>query len=338
MKKENTSYLTNSQTNTLYILITGCCGFIGTNLCLKLLKENKNIIIYGIDNIINNYNINFKYENLKKLQKYSNFIFNKTNISNYNINNNINIVIHLASIPGVRRSLSEPILYLDNNVKEYIILLEKCKKLNIKNIIFASSSSVYGNNISIPFKEDDILNNIISPYALSKKCMEIYSKYYSDQYNMNIIGLRFFTVYGPMGRPDMAPYIFIKNISENKPINKYGNGDSLRDYTYIDDIINGIVLCINKLNNMSESNYIIYNLGSNNPIKLNKFIELIEKIVNKKAIINKMSNQMGDVKKTYADISKAKEELGFKINNSIETGLNKTYLWMKKNNRILLNK
>jgi UDP-glucuronate 4-epimerase len=304
------------------ILITGCCGFIGTNLTLYFLK-NTNHEIIGIDNFLDNYDIKFKENNLISLMYHPNFEFHRENILDYKFKK-VDKVIHLAAIPGVRKSINEPLLYLENNLKTFIYILEECKKLGIKDIIYASSSSVYGNNKKVPFSEEDSLNNIRSSYACSKRCMEIYANYYKDVFDMNITGLRFFTVYGPRGRPDMAPYIFLKNIAEEKEIIQYGDGKTMRDYTYIDDIIDGIVSIINEKGEKEK----IYNLGNNNPISLNDFISLIEKITNKKAIKNIKEIPLGDVEKTYADLKKSKKDLNYNPKISLEEGLVKTYRWM----------
>ena len=304
------------------ILITGCCGFIGTNLTQYFLKNTDHEII-GIDNFLDNYDIDFKENNLISLMYHPNFEFHRENILDFKFRK-VDKVIHLAAIPGVRRSINEPLLYLENNLKVFIYILEECKKLDIKNIIYASSSSVYGNNKNVPFSENNKLTNIKSSYACSKRCMEIYGKYYNDVFNMNIIGLRFVTVYGSRGRPDMAPYIFLKNIAEGKEITQYGEGKTMRDYTYIDDIIDGILSVVNGNGKKGE----VYNLGNNKPISLNDFISLVEKITNKKAIKNIKEIPLGDVEKTYACLKKSKRDLKYEPKISLEEGLTKTYRWM----------
>jgi len=311
-------------------LITGCCGFIGTNLSLHLLKNTEHEII-GIDNLLGNYNVKYKEQNLQELLEFDNFTFHKISILDFVIPK-VDKVIHLAAIPGVRRSLKEPIFYLKNNVESFIYLLEQCKEKVIKDIIYASSSSVYGDNKKTPFEESDEINKLRSSYACSKKCMEVYGKYYSDVFNLNVIGLRFFTVYGERGRPDMAPYIFLKNISESKEILQFGNGSTMRDYTYIEDIIQGIVSIINGKGKQGE----IYNLGNNKPISLKDFIKIIEKVTNKKSIKVIKEIQQGDVKVTYADLKKSKRDLSYEPKISLEEGLEKTFVWMKKTKRITL--
>ena len=312
------------------ILITGCCGFIGSNLTIYLLKNPENEII-GIDNFLDTYDLNLKEENLKSLLYNTNFEFHKENILDFNFKK-VDKVIHLAAIPGVRKSISEPLLYLKNNLEVFVHLLEECKKNDIKDIIFSSSSSVYGNNICYPYKENDKLNNIRSSYACSKRCMEIYAKYYSDVFDMNIIGLRFFTVFGPRGRPDMAPYKFLKNISEGKEIYQFGEGDTMRDYTYIDDIIKGILSILEGNGKKGE----IYNLGNGKPITLKNFISSIEKITGKKSKIIIKNIPMGDVDITYADLEKSFYDLKYSPSVTLEEGLEKTYKWMVEHKHIVL--
>lgn len=313
------------------ILITGSCGFIGTNLCLQLLN-NTNHIIYGIDNYTDNYNILFKKENNEELKKYKNYHFYNEDILGTKIIENVkpDIIIHLASIPGVRKSLQDPLYYIENNISAFVYLLEECKKYNINKVVYASSSSVYGTNNIVPFSESHEINNLRSSYACSKKCMEVYGKYYNDVFGIKTIGLRFFTVYGERGRPDMAPYMFVKNIAENKEIKQFGNGSSYRDYTYVKDIISGITSIINGNGRWGE----IYNLGNGNPINLSDFIRLCEKVTNENAIIRVLENQTGDVPKTFSDITKANKDLNYKPTTTLEEGLTKMFEWMKNNNRI----
>tara|TARA_B110000008_G_scaffold279550_1_gene327163 strand:- start:2462 stop:3415 length:954 start_codon:yes stop_codon:yes gene_type:complete len=313
------------------ILITGSCGFIGTNLCLQLLN-NTNNIIYGIDNYTDNYNIIFKKENNEELKKYKNYHFYNEDILGTKVIENVkpDIIIHLASIPGVRKSLQDPLYYIENNISAFVYLLEECKKYNINKIVYASSSSVYGTNNVVPFSESHEINNLRSSYACSKKCMEVYGKYYNDVFGIKTIGLRFFTVYGERGRPDMAPYMFVKNIAENKEIKQFGNGSSYRDYTYVKDIISGITSIIDGNGKWGE----IYNLGNGNPISLTDFIRLCEKITKEKAIIRVLENQTGDVPKTFSDIRKAKNDLDYKPSTTLEEGLKNMFEWMKNNNRI----
>lgn len=314
------------------ILVSGSCGFIGTNLCLKLCK-NKNYQIYGIDNFIDNYDVNFKKENYNELIKLENFTFYEKDIGqsgNFIKQISPDIIIHLASTPGVRKSLTHPIDYLKNNVESFISLLEECKKYKIPKVIYASSSSVYGSNQKIPFNELDDINNIQSSYACSKKCMETYAQYYNDVFGIKTIGLRFFTVYGKRGRPDMAPYKFVKNIAEDQEIVQYGDGSSYRDYTYVDDIVSGIISIVNG-NGVWGG---VYNLGNETPITLKEMIKISQEITGKQAKIKIIENQLGDVPRTIADITKAKRDLNYSPKTDLRTGFAKMFKWMKKNNRI----
>jgi UDP-glucuronate 4-epimerase len=298
------------------ILITGCCGFIGSNLCLYLLKTTSHFIV-GVDRIPLN----------KVLKGFQKFQFIKMDISEIDLGLILDIdqIIHLAAIAGVRKSMKEPLLYLDNNLKNFVYLLEECRKNGVKKVVYASSSSVYGDNISIPFQESDRIDNLRSSYACSKRCMEVYAKYYHDVFEINTIGLRFFTVYGEMGRRDMAPYIFTRNIYEGKEIIQYGDGETMRDYTYVGDIISGIMSIIEGKGKHGE----VYNLGNGNPIKLKDFIKIIEKVVGKKAIVKKEEMKKGDVMKTYASIEKAKLDLNYEPKINIKDGLKILFKWIK---------
>ena len=236
------------------ILVTGCAGFIGSHVCEKLLKNNYYII--GIDIINDYYCIKQKEKNIEILKKYNNFIFLKEDIcSTYCITKyKPDKIIHLASMAGVRYSLKNPLIYCDTNIKGFLHILEESKKNDVKHILFASSSSVYGLNTKVPFNENDEITLCNSPYACSKLSMEIFSKTYSRLFNIKISGFRFFTVYGPRGRPDMAPYKFLKSIIQGKTFEKYGDGTSSRDYTYINDIVKGITNCLEKphISNFSQ--------------------------------------------------------------------------------------
>jgi UDP-glucuronate 4-epimerase len=311
------------------ILITGCAGFIGSHLCEKLLKDTV-YDIYGIDNINDYYNINIKLNNLSILKKYDKFHFEKDDIVTTKIISKIkpNIVINLAAMAGVRYSLSNPCLYIKNNVEGQTNLLNQCILNNVKLFIYASSSSVYGTNKKVPFSENDDIKNVNSPYAASKLNCEIMAKLYSKLYNLNTIGLRFFTVYGPRGRPDMAPYKFLTNIMNNKKFDKFGSGNSYRDYTYIDDIVSGIIGAIKNKNNKKCE---VYNLGNSNIVSLNEFIETCEKVTNQKAIYNQLDDQTGDVPITYSDINKAKNDLDYCPSTLLHEGLTKMYNWLLNN-------
>ena len=310
------------------ILVTGCAGFIGSHVSEKLLQLGYEVI--GIDNLNDYYDPKQKIKNLEILNKYENFNFKKENIVTTNIINETkpNIICHLAAMAGVRNSIENPGEYVKVNIEGFINLLEQAVKNNISNFVYASSSSVYGLNKKIPFSETDEIVSCNSPYAASKRSMEVFASTYNQLYNLPLIGLRFFTVYGPRGRPDMAPYKFLDLISKGKSIDKYGDGTSMRDYTYISDIVDGIVSSL--INNKSLK-LEVFNLGNSYPISLNKFIETCEKVSGKTAIINQKNNQLGDVPTTYADISKAKNLLNYEPKVKLEDGLRNTYDWMKNN-------
>ena len=306
------------------IIVTGCAGFIGSHTTETLLKNGHSVL--GIDNMNDYYDVKKKVKNIEILEKYENFNWINDDIRTTTIikdfGSNTDKICHLASMAGVRYSIQHPKLYVDVNINGFINILEQARKVGIKQIVYASSSSVYGLNKKIPFNENDEILTPNSPYACSKLAMELYAKTYSQLYNLNTIGLRFFTVYGPRGRPDMAPYKFIKSIHEGKSFEKYGDGSSSRDYTYVDDIVSRIIASIeNKKNVKCE----IYNLGNNSPITLNNFINVCEKITNKKAIYKQINNQLGDVPHTYADISKAQKDLNYMPKIKLEEGLKKTY-------------
>ncbi len=314
------------------IFITGVAGFIGSHIAEFLLRNENDVIIYGVDNLTDNYNVDFKRENLSLLNKFDNFKFYNQDILTTKLISVIkpNHIYHMASIPGVQRSMESPQYYVKNNVEAFVNILEECRKNPVEKFVYASSSSVYGANDKIPFTESDRCEELISPYACSKKCMETYAQYYHKVHNVPMIGLRFFTVYGERGRPDMAPYIFLKSIAEKAEIIQYGDGGSYRDYTYISDIISAIhsIYCGN-----GEPGS-IYNLGNSTPVTLTKFIEICEKITGKRANRRVVNTRIGDVTRTFADITKAKTELNYDPQISLDTGLYKMFEWMRKHDRI----
>lgn len=304
------------------ILVTGCAGFIGSHLCEFLLKRGDTVL--GIDNINDYYDVSQKMQNLEILEKYSNFEFRKEDICTTQVITRWkpDKICHLASMAGVRYSIEHPKLYVKVNIEGFIHILEEARVNNINHIVYASSSSVYGLNKKVPFSETDDITTPNSPYATSKMAMELYAKTYSQLYNISLIGLRFFTVYGPRGRPDMAPYKFLNAISSGQTFKKYGDGTTSRDYTYIDDIVSGVVAA---LDNKKEMQCEVYNLGNSSPVSLNKFIELCEKVTEKKALYEQLGDQLGDVPHTYADITKAKRDLDYEPKTSLEEGLRKTF-------------
>lgn len=319
------------------ILVTGAAGFIGSHVCEHFINSGHNIT--GIDNFDTFYPINFKKLNLAQLKQNKQFQFYNADIRNDKTLNKIfsssktDIVIHLAAKAGVRPSIDSIAEYYDVNVNGTVSILESMRQQGVKKMIFASSSSIYGNNPKVPFSETDRVDNPISPYASTKKSGELLCHVYNHLYNFDITCLRFFTVYGPRQRPDLAIHKFTRLIDEGKPIPFYGDGSSSRDYTYIDDIINGISCALSHL-----KGYNIYNLGESKVINLKELVKIIENIFGKKAILNQLPLQPGDVIKTYADIAKAKSEIGFNPNYDFETGINEFVKWYKKNKSILYNK
>lgn len=315
------------------ILITGCCGFIGGNLCKNILKTNENIEIFGIDNFNSFiYDNKFKELNSIELIKYNNYKEIRDDLLNntYICEIKPDIIIHLAGYANVRKSYSNPELYVKNNINVTSRILEDIVKLEYKPLlIYASSSSVYGTNTKVPFKEDDKLENIISHYAFTKKTCEDFVSFYCKNFKIKAIGFRFFSVYGPGGRPDMAIFNFLKNIYEGKEINVFGDGKMARDYTFVTDIVNGIIQSFNV--EIKEGEHRIYNLGNNKPITLELLVKTCEEIVGKKAIIKNTSIPEGDVPITYADISKSKNDFEYDPKTNIKEGLEQTYNWFKNN-------
>lgn len=307
------------------ILITGCCGFIGSRLTEELLSRGHSII--GLDNFDKFYSKQIKTENIKNSLQYRNFQFIEGDIGNISIllekNLSIDVIIHLAASPGVRNSFENTAHCLYNNINETEKLLNFSINNNIRKFIFASSSSVYGVNKNLPWNENEKLIPI-SPYAFSKLSCETLGQMYSTIYDIKFIALRFFTVYGPKQRPDLAIFKFFDRIVKNKIIQVYGKGETFRDYTYIDDIVEGIINSIE-----INSNFEIINLGNNRPTRLLELLNSIERITNKRAKIEFMPLPKGDVPATYADIKKAKTLINFSPKTKLESGLNEFYDWYK---------
>lgn len=330
------------------IFVTGVAGFIGYHLTKRLIQEG--YIVCGIDNLNDYYDIKLKESRLKELgidkvddiksiSKDGNFIFykidliNKQNITKIFLSNKFLTIIHLAAQAGVRYSIDNPDKYIESNIIGFYNILEIARQFKIRNLLFASSSSVYGNNSKMPFIETEETSQPESLYAATKKSNEVMAYSYSKLYNFNTIGLRFFTVYGPWGRPDMSPFLFANAIVNNEKINLFNNGNMERDFTYIDDIIDGI-LSLNEYytrskcdkNNHSE----IYNIGKGNSVKILDFIEEIEKNLSSKANLNQMPMQMGDVYKTYSSTNKLRKLTGYSAKVNIETGVKYFIDWYKK--------
>ena len=318
------------------ILVTGGAGFIGSHICEKLINSGNSVIC--IDNFNDYYNPQIKENNISAIAENSSFTLYRDDILNSRIideifsNNKIDIVIHLAARAGVRPSINNALLYEQVNVQGTINLLDACRQYGVGRFIFASSSSVYGGNKKIPFSEEDTVDNPVSPYAATKKAAELICYTYFHLFKISIFCYRFFTVYGPRQRPEMAIHKFIRRILNDKEIYIYGDGSSSRDYTYIDDITEVI---LNNLENIKG--FEIFNLGNSNPVELSDLIKLIEKITGKKAAVNYIDSQAGDMIKTYADILKARKMLKYNPKISIEDGLKKFtdwYIQMKKNNKL----
>ena len=312
------------------ILVTGHAGFIGSHLTEKLLDDDYQVI--GVDNFNDYYDPQQKERNVASFSKNPNFKQYRLDILDYQdlkqvfIDQKIDLIVHLAARAGVRPSIANPLLYEEVNVKGTLHLLELAKEFTIKQFIFGSSSSVYGDRSRAPFSESEVTNKPISPYAATKKSAELLCHCYSHLHHLNTTILRFFTVYGPKGRPDMAPYSFTQALLKGQSITRFGDGSSSRDYTYVDDIVAGILAAINR-----PFKFEIFNLGNNQPVKLSEFISLLEKLTDKKAKIVVKPSQPGDVKQTCADISKAKKMLGWRPKTGFEAGMKQLVVWIEKN-------
>ena len=330
----------------MYYLITGSAGFIGSQLCIKLLKKGKKVI--GIDNHNNYYDPKLKEARLKILQDYKNYNHFKIDIVDNNEVNNIfetykpQFVINLAAQAGVRYSIENPHIYVESNLVGFVNILEACRNYHVKHFVYASTSSVYGANTKMPFSENESANHPLSLYAATKKSNELLAHTYSYLFKLPTTGLRFFTVYGPWGRPDMALFKFTKAIINNEKIDVFNNGNHTRDFTYIDDIVEGISRVIDKSsksNNKWDSNqpdpatseapWRIYNIGSNSPVKLMDYIGALEKSLNKKAKINYLPLQPGDVPDTYADVSNLVKNFDYKPKTSVAQGVSNFVNWYK---------
>lgn len=323
------------------LLITGGAGFIGSHLAERLLTNNDKIVI--IDNFNEFYNSEIKENNIKELinkrkelrldedylKVYRGDIRDNDLLARVFNENKIVMVIHLAAMTGVRSSIQRPKEYYDVNVYGTINLLEACKDMNVKKFIFASSSSVYGNNQKVPFVETDGVDTPISPYAASKRAGELLCHTYHHLYDVSVACLRFFTVYGPKQRPDLAIHKFTRLILSDEELPLYGNGNSQRDYTYIDDIIDGIIKSINWIDT-DQKQFEVFNLGRSRTVSLNMMVRTIEKVIGKKAIIKRLPPQPGDVNRTYADISKSKAVLGYNPEFDFEEGIKNFVKWYKR--------
>jgi UDP-glucuronate 4-epimerase len=313
------------------ILITGTAGFIGFKLAEKFLKNNYTII--GLDNLNTYYDKNLKINRLKKLYKYKNYIHFNCDLNNFVKMNNIfkkhnfKFIIHLAAQAGVRYSLKHPKKYIASNINGFFNILDLSKKFKIKHFMYASSSSVYGLNKNTPYSEDQKTDHPVSLYAATKKSNELIAHSYYSLYKLKCTGLRFFTVYGPWGRPDMAYFKFTENILNNKNIEIYNRGNLFRDFTYIDDIVEMIFRIFKKKLIDKKNLYQIFNLGNTHSIKLMTFVKMLEKILNKKAKKKYVEFKKGDVKKTHAELSRTYRYIKFKPKIQLKTGLEKFIKW-----------
>ena len=340
-------------TNRLKILITGAAGFIGYHLVKRLVNENHWVV--GFDNINDYYDPLLKYARLKDcgIEGDKPFIFGEEYVSaiweNYRFfriemadkdrvsqifkNERFDLVIHLAAQAGVRFSLENPWTYIESNIVGTMSILEACRQYPVKQLLFASSSSVYGNSTDAPFSTDQNVDHPVSLYAATKKSNELMAYTYSHLYKIPTIGLRFFTVYGPWGRPDMAYFSFTKKILEGIPIDVFNHGELWRDFTYIDDIVRGISAII-ETKDVSDSKvnvvpYSLYNIGNSISVKVTDFIKILEKVLGREAILNSIEMQPGDVLRTHADVSPLERDFGFKPETSLEEGLNRFIDWYR---------
>ena len=328
-------------------IVTGSAGFIGSAVSIKLLERGENVI--GIDNHNDYYDPKIKDARLERLLKYSNYKHYKIDLSdNKNLNkvfknHKIQKVINLAAQAGVRYSMENPLAYINSNIVGFANILENCRNYKVEHLVYASTSSVYGANTKMPFSEHDSVNHPLSVYAASKRSNELMAHTYSYLYQLPTTGLRFFTVYGPWGRPDMALFKFTKNILEEKPIEVFNHGKHTRDFTYIDDIVEGV---IKTLDNPATSNlnwnsnqpdpasskvpWCIYNIGNNKPVQLMNYIEELEKTLQKKAKINFLPLQPGDVQDTYANVDNLQKKFNYKPSTSVTEGIFQFIKWYKE--------
>jgi UDP-glucuronate 4-epimerase len=328
------------------ILVTGAAGFIGFHLCQRLLHRGDKVI--GLDNLNDYYDVFLKRDRLAQLQHLPGFSFHKLDLANQEgmaqifAGQRFDGVVNLAAQAGVRYSLKNPQSYINSNLVGFVNVLEGCRHSGVQHLVFASSSSVYGANTKIPFSVSDNVDHPLSIYGASKKANELMAHTYSHLYGLPTTGLRFFTVYGSWGRPDMAPFLFTKAILEGQPINVFNYGKMQRDFTYIDDIVEGVIRVLDKIPepnptwsgdapdpSSSKAPYKLYNIGNNQPIELMHFIEVLEDCLGRKAQKNMLPLQPGDVLGTYADVDNLVKDVGFKPNTSIEKGMEYFVAWYR---------
>ncbi|WP_295957117.1 NAD-dependent epimerase [Rhodoferax sp.] len=328
------------------ILVTGAAGFIGMTASIKLLARGDEVV--GLDNLNDYYDVNLKHNRLKRLTSHTNFRFvqldvgDRTGMATLFTEEKFDRVIHLAAQAGVRYSLQNPHAYVDSNLIGFVNVLEGCRHSKVQHLVYASSSSVYGGNTKMPFSEHDSVDHPVSLYAATKKANELMAHTYSHLYNLPTTGLRFFTVYGPWGRPDMALFLFTKAIMDGRPIDVYNYGNMQRDFTYVDDIVEGVVRVLDRvaapnpaydsaLADPATSNapYRVFNIGNNNPVPLLDFVACIEDALGKKAEKRLLPLQDGDVPATYANTDALKDWVGFVPGTSIQTGIGNFVAWYR---------
>ena len=335
------------------ILVTGAAGFIGSNLCLRLLNENKDIRVIGIDNMNDYYDVRIKEYRLDKLNGFSNFEFIKGNIADKELinqifeSNKIDIVVNLAAQAGVRYSITNPDAYIESNIIGFYNLLEAIRHHMVEHFVYASSSSVYGSNKKVPYSTDDKVDNPVSLYAATKKSNELMAHAYSKLYDIPSTGLRFFTVYGPAGRPDMAYFGFTNKLIKGDKIQIFNYGNCKRDFTYIDDIVEGVIRVMAKAPERAKGEdglpvppYKVYNIGNNQPENLLDFVQILQEELVRAEVLpadydfeahkELVPMQPGDVPVTYADTSALERDFGFKPSTSLRTGLRKFAEWYKE--------
>jgi UDP-glucuronate 4-epimerase len=310
------------------VLVTGAAGFIGSHLSERLLRDGRTVV--GVDNFDTFYDPRVKRRNIAHCLAHPSFRLIETDIRDQAalaqaVTDDTDAIVHLAARAGVRPSLAEPMLYADVNINGTLVLLELARQRHVGRFLFASSSSVYGNNRKVPFAEDDNVDFPISPYAATKKAGELICHTYHHLYGLAVTCLRFFTVYGPRQRPDLAIHKFARLIEAGRPVPIYGDGTMMRDFTYIDDIVSGIVAALDKC-----TGYDIYNLGESRPISVNDLVAALERALGKKATRQYLPLQPGDVDRTYADVTRAETRLGYKPATDIDTGLARFVCWLRE--------
>jgi UDP-glucuronate 4-epimerase len=319
------------------ILVTGAAGFIGFHLCQRLLQAGA-VTVVGLDNLNAYYDVGLKQARLEQLRGYENFEFVRADLSDRTAlealfeTHGFQTVVHLAAQAGVRYSLENPHAYVDSNLVGFLHILEGCRQQSVEHLVFASSSSVYGNSPKIPFTVEDNVDYPVSLYAATKKSNELMAHCYSHLYQIPITGLRFFTVYGPWGRPDMAYWKFTEAILRDRPIDVYNHGKMQRDFTYVDDVIEGIVRVMAKIPEPSGPNlarYKLYNIGNHSPIELMTMIETLETCLGREAVKTMLPMQSGDVPRTYADVDDLIRDVGFSPSTPIQVGLQRFVDWYR---------